>query len=92
MSGKMPGSGTRLWLDEHKRFLNEKGFELAQSRQRFDNAFSWYQGSPFPQHLQTMKDQFARMGEIIAEIEARHPEVDAPPQQMMDQRADPEGR
>jgi hypothetical protein len=62
----------RVYIPEDRRILNEKGFELAQAQQRFQNAFSWYTSNAIQSHLDTMINAHNKVGQIIEEIVELH--------------------
>lgn len=66
----------RIYIPEHKQFLNSISFDLARARQQFENALTWYQSSPNDVNMQRMEEATEKMVQLVKKIRSYHDNSD----------------
>lgn len=62
----------RIYVPEHRQFLNGVGFDLARARQQFENAWTWYQSAPTDVNMERMEEAHEKMSKLVASIKSYH--------------------
>lgn len=75
-----PSMGGRIYVSEHKRFMDSVGFDYARAKGRLDNALAWYQGTPNDANLKLILEAGEKINEILDQIARHHWQFDPPSQ------------